>query len=151
MMCGGRGDEAWDKLLTVNAVGTPVATSCVAAELHRLCNMRIFKIRICARVQYLPGTWLQGTDGPWAAEFASAVSGSPKIYATPAPEDDWWGSGDGNKWRGNRGPTHSVNFVTAHDGFSLADLVAFNEKHNDANGEQNRCLFCDFVSVPPRI
>jgi hypothetical protein len=80
----------------------------------------------------------QGTEGPWAAEFASAVCGSPKIYASPAPEDDWWGSGDGNKWRGNRSPTHSVNFITAHDGFSLADLVAFNEKHNDANGEQNR-------------
>ena len=35
-------------------------------------------------------------------------------------------------------PRHSVNFVTAHDGFTLWDLVSYNGKHNDANGEQNR-------------
>ena len=34
-----------------------------------------------------------------------------------------------------RKPTHGVNFVIAHDGFTLYDLVAYNEKHNDANGE----------------
>ncbi|HEX6918414.1 MAG TPA: glycogen debranching protein GlgX, partial [Phycicoccus sp.] len=38
----------------------------------------------------------------------------------------------------DRGPTASVNFVTAHDGFTLADLVSYDEKHNDANGEGNR-------------
>jgi isoamylase len=40
----------------------------------------------------------------------------------------------------NRGrkPWASVNFITAHDGFTLADLVAYNEKHNDANGENNQ-------------
>jgi glycogen operon protein len=37
-----------------------------------------------------------------------------------------------------RGPIHSINFVTCHDGFTLADLVAYNEKHNEANGEGNR-------------
>lgn len=35
-------------------------------------------------------------------------------------------------------PSASVNFITAHDGFTLQDLVSYNEKHNDANGEQNR-------------
>ena len=35
-------------------------------------------------------------------------------------------------------PTKSVNFITAHDGFTLADLVAYERKHNEANGEQNR-------------
>ena len=39
---------------------------------------------------------------------------------------------------GGRAPFHSVNFVTSHDGFTLADLVSYNEKHNDANGEGNR-------------
>lgn len=34
-----------------------------------------------------------------------------------------------------RKPTHGVNFVIAHDGFTLYDLVAYNQKHNDANGE----------------
>ena len=40
--------------------------------------------------------------------------------------------------RDGRSPRASINFVTAHDGFTLADLVAYNEKHNEANGEQNR-------------
>ncbi|WP_108717879.1 MULTISPECIES: glycogen debranching protein GlgX [Miniimonas] len=38
----------------------------------------------------------------------------------------------------DRGPTASVNYVTAHDGFTLADLVAYDHKHNEANGESNR-------------
>jgi glycogen operon protein len=37
-----------------------------------------------------------------------------------------------------RGPTASINFVTAHDGFTLRDLVSYERKHNEANGEQNR-------------
>src|SRR5262249_44410340 len=37
-----------------------------------------------------------------------------------------------------RGPRHSLNFVTCHDGFTLWDLVSYNRKHNEANGEGNR-------------
>ena len=37
-----------------------------------------------------------------------------------------------------RQPWASVNFITAHDGFTLNDLVSYNEKHNEANGEDNR-------------
>jgi isoamylase len=40
--------------------------------------------------------------------------------------------------QGGRRPSASVNFVTAHDGFTLADLVSYNTKHNEANGEDNR-------------
>jgi glycogen operon protein len=40
--------------------------------------------------------------------------------------------------RDGRRPSASINFVTAHDGFTLNDLVSFNEKHNEANGEENR-------------
>ncbi len=40
--------------------------------------------------------------------------------------------------RGGRSPFASINFVTAHDGFTLNDLVSYNEKHNQANGEDNR-------------
>ncbi|TWH23625.1 glycogen operon protein [Rhodococcus rhodochrous J45] len=54
-------------------------------------------------------------------EFASRLTGSSDLY-----EDT------------GRRPGASVNFVTAHDGFTLADLVSYNEKHNDANGEGNR-------------
>jgi isoamylase len=54
-------------------------------------------------------------------EFASRLTGSSDLYAS-----------DG------RHPVASVNFVTAHDGFTLADLVAYNDKHNGANGEGGR-------------
>ena len=54
-------------------------------------------------------------------EFASRITGSSDLY-----EKD------------GRRPVASVNFVTAHDGFTLRDLVSYNEKHNDANGEGNK-------------
>ena len=54
-------------------------------------------------------------------EFASRLTGSSDLY-----EDT------------GRRPIASINFVTCHDGFSLADLVSYNDKHNEANGEQNR-------------
>ncbi len=47
------------------------------------------------------------------------------------------GSEDLYGWSGKR-PIASINFVTAHDGFSLHDLVSYNDKHNEANGEDNR-------------
>lgn len=47
------------------------------------------------------------------------------------------GSADLYEWNG-RLPRHSINFVTAHDGFTLWDLVSYNGKHNELNGEQNR-------------
>ena len=53
-------------------------------------------------------------------EFASRFTGSSDLYQTD-----------------NRRPIASINFVTAHDGFTLADLVSYNEKHNEANGEDN--------------
>ena len=47
------------------------------------------------------------------------------------------GSADKFKWGGRR-PWSSVNFLTAHDGFTLNDTVSYNDKHNEANGEENR-------------
>ncbi len=47
------------------------------------------------------------------------------------------GSGDLFNWGGRR-PFASVNFITAHDGFTLRDLVSHNDKHNEANGDENR-------------
>ena len=54
-------------------------------------------------------------------DFAFRVTGSPDLYQA-----------------GGRRPNASINFVTAHDGFTLRDLVSYNEKHNEANGEDNR-------------
>ncbi|MFM8894009.1 MAG: glycogen debranching protein GlgX, partial [Actinomycetales bacterium] len=53
--------------------------------------------------------------------YATRVTGSADLYG-----------------QGLRRPSASINFVTAHDGFTLADLVAYDHKHNEANGEQNR-------------
>ena len=47
------------------------------------------------------------------------------------------GSSDFYEHSGRR-PFASINFVTAHDGFTLRDLVSYNDKHNEANGEDNR-------------
>lgn len=72
------------------------------------------------------------------------MSGSPDLYSQTEPaEGEWWANNGGRKWKGGRAPAHSINFVTAHDGFSLADLTAYNEKHNDANGEDNRYAALD--------
>jgi isoamylase len=60
-------------------------------------------------------------DAGCAPIIASRVCGSADIY----------------QWNG-RLPRHSVNFITCHDGFTLWDLVSYNQKHNEANGESNR-------------
>jgi len=53
--------------------------------------------------------------------LASRLLGSPDLYGGEERE-----------------PEQSINFVTCHDGFTLNDLVSYNRKHNEANGEENR-------------
>ncbi len=62
----------------------------------------------------------RGTEGALPA-LATRLSGSRDLFG-----------------HGGRRPTASVNIVTVHDGFTLADLVSYNDKHNEANGENNR-------------
>ena len=62
----------------------------------------------------------KGDDGQ-LAELGYRLTGSSDLYQ-----------------RDGRHPTASINFVTAHDGFTLHDLVSYNDKHNEANGEDNR-------------
>ncbi|WP_106818231.1 glycogen debranching protein GlgX [Janibacter massiliensis] len=59
-------------------------------------------------------------EGATLGEFASRLTGSSDLYE-----------------HNGRKPIASINFVTAHDGFTLRDLVSYNEKHNEANGEDN--------------
>lgn len=54
---------------------------------------------------------------------------APELYHRIKGSDDMYGS---------RGPEASINFITCHDGFTLRDLVSYNDKHNEANGENNR-------------
>jgi isoamylase len=60
-------------------------------------------------------------EGGLIGEFASRLTGSSDLYD-----------------RDSRRPYASINFITCHDGFSLQDLVSYNDKHNEANGEDNR-------------
>src|ERR671938_942345 len=60
-------------------------------------------------------------DGGLVSEFATRLSGSSDLY----------------QWSG-RAPYASINYITCHDGFTLEDLVSYNGKHNEANGENNR-------------
>ncbi len=57
-------------------------------------------------------------DAGLVDEMSMCIQGSPDMYST-------------------RGPTASINFITCHDGFTLWDLVSYNDKHNEANGEFN--------------
>ena len=72
------------------------------------------KYRDCMR------DYWRGADS-MLSEFALRFTGSPDLY-----KEDY------------RKPTASINFITAHDGFTLNDLVAYNEKHNEQNGENNQ-------------
>ena len=54
-------------------------------------------------------------------EMAYRLTGSPDLYQ-----------------HSGRRPYASINFITAHDGFTLNDLVSYNDKHNEANGEDNQ-------------
>ncbi|HVW01250.1 MAG TPA: glycogen debranching protein GlgX, partial [Planctomycetaceae bacterium] len=60
-------------------------------------------------------------DGGMVSEFATRFTGSSDLY----------------EWSSRR-PHASINFITCHDGFTLQDLVSYDHKHNEANGEENR-------------
>lgn len=61
------------------------------------------------------------SDPQIVEKLAARIMGSPDIYPKP-----------------DREPNHSINFITCHDGFTMNDLVSYNEKHNEANCEDNR-------------
>jgi glycogen operon protein len=65
--------------------------------------------------------WKGESEGGTTSELATRLCGSSDLY-----EDD------------GRKPYASINFITAHDGFTLQDLVSYDQKHNEANGEGNR-------------
>jgi glycogen operon protein len=81
---------------------------------------------------YVRTFWLEAGSGKvgqrehaTAPELATRLAGSSDLFGHTDPY-------------GMRGPVASVNFVTAHDGFTTHDLTAYNGKHNEANGENNR-------------
>ncbi|SDV51580.1 glycogen debranching protein GlgX, partial [Chitinasiproducens palmae] len=90
-----------------------------------------------------PGGYQVGGFPPGWAEWNDRYRDTARAYwkgeegTAPELATRLTGSGDKFNKRGRR-PWSSVNFLTAHDGFTLNDLVSYNDKHNDANGEDNR-------------
>jgi isoamylase len=68
-------------------------------------------------------------DAGLIGAVATRIAGSSDLYS-----------------HGGRRPCNSINFITCHDGFTLADLVSYNRKHNEANGENNRDGYDDNLS-----
>jgi isoamylase len=117
--------------------------STLARELHEV-------DRLVSQVKLIAEPWDVGEGGYQVGNFPTLWSEWNGKYRD-AVRDVWRGeggmldefgyrlTGSSDLYQSNgRRPFASINFVTAHDGFTLADLVSYNEKHNEANGEGNR-------------
>ncbi len=105
---------------------------------------------VLSRVKLIAEPWDVGEGGYQVGEFPPLWTEWNDKYRD-AVRDFWRGAGGGVRnlgWRlsgssdlyqvDGRRPFASINFVTAHDGFTMRDLVSYNAKHNQANGEDNR-------------
>jgi isoamylase len=125
---------------SINTESPAIATELTAAAL-------MYDLRLVAEAwdinAYLlgrsfPGLAWRQWNGRFRDDVRSFVKGDPgmvgalmqRLYGS----DDLFPDGPGDVYR----PYQSVNFITAHDGFCLYDLVSYNEKHNEANGHENR-------------
>ncbi|NBC32340.1 MAG: glycogen debranching protein GlgX [Alphaproteobacteria bacterium] len=94
-------------------------------------------------VGYFPGDRWAEWNGKYRDDIRSFVKGDPGQVGAVAARIA--GSADLYQWRQHR-PENSVNFITCHDGFTLNDLVSYDGKHNEANGENNNDGINDNVS-----
>jgi isoamylase len=87
------------------------------------------------QVGYFPGFRWAEWNGRYRDDIRSFVRGDPGLVGAAATRI----AGSGDIYQpGGRLPINSINFIDCHDGFTLADIVSYNEKHNWANGEDNR-------------
>jgi glycogen operon protein len=105
---------------------------------------------VLSRVKLIAEPWDLGPDGYQVGNFPVLWAEWNGIYRDTVRR--YWRGDEGVvadlAWRltgssdlyekGGRRPYASINFITAHDGFTLSDLVSYNEKHNEANGDDNR-------------
>ena len=128
--------------------------STLARELHEVDRLAAFfdivhQDPVISQVKLIAEPWDVGEGGyqvggfpplwtEWNGQYRDTVRdfwrGEPRKLGELASR--FTGSADLYEHTGRR-PVASINFVTAHDGFTLRDLVSYNEKHNDANGEGN--------------
>jgi glycogen operon protein len=87
------------------------------------------------QIGHFPGDRWAEWNGRYRDDIRRFVKGDPGVIGAVAARIA--GSADIYQYRGQE-PINSINFVTCHDGFTLQDLVSYNAKHNEANGENNR-------------
>jgi len=95
------------------------------------------------QIGYFPGARWAEWNGKYRDCIRKFVKGDPGVIGEIAAR--LAGSADLYQWRHHE-PVNSVNFITAHDGFTLLDLCSYNDKHNWANGEGNNDGINDNVS-----
>jgi len=95
------------------------------------------------QIGYFPGARWAEWNGKYRDSIRQFVKGDPGVIGELASRLS--GSADLYQWRHHE-PINSVNFITAHDGFTLYDLCSYNDKHNWANGEGNNDGINDNVS-----
>ncbi|MGJ1407490.1 glycogen debranching protein GlgX [Sphingobacterium sp. G1-14] len=129
--------------------------SALARELHDVDKLSSFfdvihQDPVISQVKLIAEPWDIGEGGYQVGEFPAGWAEWNGMYRD-CIRDYWIGAdsmiaefanrltGSSDLYRGdNRTPSASINFITAHDGFTLHDLVSYNEKHNEANGEDNK-------------
>jgi isoamylase len=130
-------------------LGTILAREPGGFDTHNGFMKAVMQDPVLAKVKLIAEPWDCGPGGyqvggfppgwaEWNDKFRDTVRDYWRLEAAPrALAPRLCGSPDSFARRG-RQPWASVNFITAHDGFSLNDLVSYNDKHNQANGEENR-------------
>lgn len=129
--------------------------STLARELHEVDQLGsffdiIYQDPVISQVKLIAEPWDIGEGGYQVGNFPQGWSEWNGKYRDTI-RDYWRGAesnigefaerftGSSDLYKGdNRTPTASINFITAHDGFTLHDLVSYNEKHNSDNGEENK-------------
>ncbi|MCC7365079.1 MAG: glycogen debranching protein GlgX [Dehalococcoidia bacterium] len=126
----------------------------LARELHEVDRLSAFfdiihQDPVLSQVKLIAEPWDIGEGGyqvgnfpvlwaEWNGKYRDNVRRFWKGDSAEAGELGWRLTGSSDLYASNgRRPYASINFVTAHDGFTLRDLVSYNEKHNEANGEDN--------------
>ncbi|MEJ2010562.1 MAG: alpha-amylase family glycosyl hydrolase, partial [Acidobacteriota bacterium] len=129
--------------------------STLARELHEVDRLSAFfdvvhQDPVISQVKLIAEPWDLGEGGyqvgnfppgwaEWNGKYRDTVRDYWRGDDRTVPELAYRLTGSSDLYESSgRRPTASINFVTAHDGFTLHDLVSYNEKHNQANGEENR-------------
>ena len=127
----------------------------LARDLHEVDRLSAFfdiihQDPVISRVKLIAEPWDVGEGGyqvgnfpvlwtEWNAEYRDTLRSFWKGDARQMADFAYRFTGSSDLYRNDgRAPSASINFVTAHDGFTLHDLVSYNDKHNDTNGEDNR-------------